>query len=170
MSCELELPKDRILPSGVLPVFCRLSRRSIDDVFAIEQENPHPSWGRSAILTEFSVPHAHIFGVRMDGMLRAYAIVHIVGTEAHLLNIVVCQNSRRMGLGQFFLKELMRFAFSEGARSIFLEVRRSNEAAQRLYNLFGFYTVAVRERYYRDNQEDAFVLQSQINVTILSRK
>lgn len=105
----------------------------------------------------------------MHGMLRAYAIVHIIGTEAHLLNIVVCQNSRRIGIGRFFLKELMRFVFSEGARSIFLEVRRSNVAAQRLYDLFGFFTVALRERYYRDNQEDAFVLQSQIDVTILSR-
>lgn len=45
-----------------------------------------------------------------------------------------------------------------GGRKVFLEVRASNIAAQRLYRQFGFYINNIREKYYSDNNEDAYVL------------
>jgi ribosomal-protein-alanine N-acetyltransferase len=39
-----------------------------------------------------------------------------------------------------------------------LEVRASNHGAQRLYGRFGFAPVAVRQRYYADNDEDAIIM------------
>ena len=39
-----------------------------------------------------------------------------------------------------------------------LEVRAGNEAAQRLYESMGFRMVAIRKKYYQDNQEDAHVM------------
>ena len=45
-----------------------------------------------------------------------------------------------------------------GGRKVFLEVRTSNIAAQRLYRQFGFYINNIREKYYSDNDEDAYVL------------
>ncbi len=47
-----------------------------------------------------------------------------------------------------------------GARSLFLEVRPSNRAAQALYTRFGFRKVAVRRGYYpaHTGREDALVL------------
>ena len=41
------------------------------------------------------------------------------------------------------------------ARTVLLEVRRSNQAAFALYAAFGFVTSRIRPRYYADNQEDA---------------
>lgn len=40
-----------------------------------------------------------------------------------------------------------------------LEVRRSNEAAQALYQQLGFEVVGVRPRYYKDTEEDAVLMQ-----------
>jgi ribosomal-protein-alanine N-acetyltransferase len=40
-----------------------------------------------------------------------------------------------------------------------LDVRRSNETAQALYEKFGFVRVGVRRRYYSDNQEDAIMMK-----------
>jgi ribosomal-protein-alanine N-acetyltransferase len=45
-----------------------------------------------------------------------------------------------------------------GARRATLEVRRSNEAAQKLYEKFGFTVAGVRRQYYTNPQEDALVL------------
>jgi ribosomal-protein-alanine N-acetyltransferase len=39
-----------------------------------------------------------------------------------------------------------------------LEVRRSNDAAQALYQKYGFDVVGERRRYYRDTGEDALLM------------
>jgi ribosomal-protein-alanine N-acetyltransferase len=41
---------------------------------------------------------------------------------------------------------------------VLLEVRRSNEAARRLYGRAGFVLTQIRRRYYSDPDEDALVL------------
>jgi ribosomal-protein-alanine N-acetyltransferase len=46
----------------------------------------------------------------------------------------------------------------EGALKVFLEVRRSNEAALALYHKLGFIEDGVRKRYYSDNHEDAILM------------
>jgi ribosomal-protein-alanine N-acetyltransferase len=45
-----------------------------------------------------------------------------------------------------------------GAHSMTLEVRVSNEIAQKLYRKFGFLNGGIRKRYYTDNYEDALVM------------
>jgi ribosomal-protein-alanine N-acetyltransferase len=45
-----------------------------------------------------------------------------------------------------------------GAKRATLEVRRSNEAAQKLYEKFGFTVAGVRRLYYSSPAEDALVL------------
>lgn len=39
-----------------------------------------------------------------------------------------------------------------------LEVRPSNEIAQRLYRKYGFEPAGIRPRYYSDNNEDALIM------------
>jgi ribosomal-protein-alanine N-acetyltransferase len=52
----------------------------------------------------------------------------------------------------------LRAAHAEGGRLVYLEVRRSNLAAQELYTKFGFETTGVRPRYYSNNHEDAIMM------------
>ena len=44
-----------------------------------------------------------------------------------------------------------------------LEVRRSNETAISLYHKAGFQDIAVRRGYYRDNREDAILMNKDLN-------
>ena len=44
------------------------------------------------------------------------------------------------------------------AEMVTLEVRRSNDAAQALYQKYGFDVVGERRRYYRDTGEDALLM------------
>jgi ribosomal-protein-alanine N-acetyltransferase len=46
----------------------------------------------------------------------------------------------------------------KGANTAMLEVRRTNLAAQALYDRFGFKEVGVRVQYYSDNNEDALLM------------
>jgi [ribosomal protein S18]-alanine N-acetyltransferase len=63
------------------------------------------------------------------------------------------------------LSHALRRLIDEGAQSSFLEVRESNLAAQDLYRKFGYEETGRRRRYYKDNDEDAILMNlGSINV------
>jgi len=86
-------------------------------------------------------------------------VVWIVLDEAHVGTISVLPEYRRLGIGKAFMFEMMNTLQEEGVKQVFLEVRESNEAAQRLYHQFGFKPIGVRRKYYSDNREDAIEMQ-----------
>jgi ribosomal-protein-alanine N-acetyltransferase len=52
----------------------------------------------------------------------------------------------------------MEMAMNYDQEVVTLEVRASNDAAQRLYAKYGFARVGLRKRYYTDNNEDAVLM------------
>lgn len=97
---------------------------------------------------------------RMQGELVGYFVLMSAAGEAHLLNLSVAASHQRRGHGAALLREAARRAKSRGAQAIFLEVRPSNQAGQRLYTRFGFRKVGLRRDYYpaASGREDALVL------------
>ncbi|MDX6664001.1 MAG: [ribosomal protein S18]-alanine N-acetyltransferase, partial [Solirubrobacteraceae bacterium] len=64
------------------------------------------------------------------------------------------------GYGRIVFAALVQAAYDLGAKWITLEVRTSNENAQRMYENFGFKVIGRRRGYYTDNGEDAIVMWS----------
>ena len=56
------------------------------------------------------------------------------------------------------MEALLQYAANLGVQYMTLEVRPSNKTAIALYESLGFIKVAVRAKYYEDNQEDAFIM------------
>lgn len=94
-----------------------------------------------------------------DWQVAAYAVSWFLGDEVHIANLAVSPKYRRLGLGRTLLAHMLARAAADGLRSATLEVRAGNKAAQDLYTSFGFETVATRKAYYKDNQEDALLMQ-----------
>src|SRR3989304_3389685 len=67
---------------------------------------------------------------------------------------------RRQGIGELLLADTLDLALANRQEVVTLEVRRSNEAAQALYEKFGFLKVGARRRYYSDNHEDAIIMST----------
>jgi [ribosomal protein S18]-alanine N-acetyltransferase len=84
--------------------------------------------------------------------------IWLIIDEAHIGTIAIHPDYRRQGIGRKLLAEALLSIEKEGAKQAFLEVRRSNESAQAMYQKFGFEVVGVRPRYYKDNNEDALLL------------
>lgn len=78
--------------------------------------------------------------------------------EAHVVTVAVRQEHRRRGIGERLLLACLDDAITANHEEATLEVRRSNDVAQRLYEKYGFHRVGVRARYYTDNQEDAVLM------------
>jgi ribosomal-protein-alanine N-acetyltransferase len=92
-----------------------------------------------------------------------YVVGRVVLDEGEILNLGVPLAVRRHGIGRALVERLMSTFAAAGVRQVFLEVRDSNLAAQRLYAGFGFRPVGRRRRYYRAPVEDAVLLQAVIS-------
>lgn len=102
------------------------------------------------------------YGRSGDGVadygICGYAVAWTVGDEGEIAHLAVAPATRSRGIGARLLAGLLDECVRRGARQVFLEVRRSNEPARRLYERAGFTEVGVRRRYYRDG-EDAVTMR-----------
>lgn len=97
-----------------------------------------------------------------QGAMVGYCVYMRILEEAHLLNFTVAPPRQRRGLGQAFLERLLLRMKDEGAASVLLEVRPSNDAAIRLYGRNGFAQIGRRKGYYpagKNTREDALLMQ-----------
>jgi len=106
-----------------------------------------------------------LFGVEEEGEVETSRepIVGFVGVwlmpdEAHIVTIAVRESHRGRGIGELLLIAAIALATLNDREAVTLEVRASNQAAQALYEKYGFRKVGVRHRYYSDNQEDAVIM------------
>ena len=92
--------------------------------------------------------------------ILGYAGLYHAGglTSADLLTIATIPAARGRGIASFMLTELVSTARELGCPDVLLEVRQSNEAAQRLYARHGFVPIGRRRRYYQAPPEDAVVM------------
>lgn len=91
-------------------------------------------------------------------VLLGLVIFWLVHDELHVLNVASDPAFQRRGVARFLIGEAIARARQHGCVLATLEVRRSNGPAIALYEGFGFRTVGVRARYYREEGEDALVM------------
>jgi [ribosomal protein S18]-alanine N-acetyltransferase len=95
----------------------------------------------------------------LDRGVAAYCVYDVAAGELQVHNLAVHPAARRSGMGRLLMRVVLEGAARRGARTALLEVRRSNDAARRLYDSLGFHALAVRSRYYSHPVEDAVVME-----------
>jgi len=136
-----------------------MRKADLDAVVAIEHAAyPYP-WSRGIFGDCLRIGYCCRV-VELDGAVSGYAILAIGAGEAHLLNLCVARERRRVGLGQALLDAVEIEASLMRAHRLFLEVRPSNHAALGLYKRNEFRVIGRRRAYYPAEQgrEDALVL------------
>ena len=103
-----------------------------------------------------------------DGRVVGYVVADVVtnhdGGMGHVKDLAVAEECRGAGVGRRLLGRALGALTAEGAESVKLEVRRSNDAARSLYRQFGFEHQGTVPRYY-ENGEDALVLVRDLRPT-----
>jgi ribosomal-protein-alanine N-acetyltransferase len=95
---------------------------------------------------------------RGQTQIVAMIVVWVILDEAHVATIAVHPDYRQRGIGHRLLAMALLDAADHGVIQVYLEVRRTNLAAQAIYERFGFEVTGLRPRYYRDNNEDALLM------------
>ncbi|MDD5259809.1 MAG: ribosomal protein S18-alanine N-acetyltransferase [bacterium] len=138
----------------------RLKEEDLEAILKIEQASFPVPWTRSMFEQELHIPTSHFFVAKaLPGKeIVGYAGYWQVVDELHLINFAVHPEYRRQGLGKHLLFYILCDGKRLGLKKATLEVRASNQAAQRLYEQLGFKNIALRKSYYADNQEDAVIM------------
>ena len=136
-------------------------------IIEIERDSFPSPWSENLFRGEMTNPIARMLVGRVDPLpgkpVAGYVVYWLVADEMHLHNIAVRKDQRRKRVASLLLREAIRASQSEGARSVTLEVRRSNLAARNLYEKFGFSVKGVRSGYYSDTGEDALIFWADLN-------
>lgn len=105
--------------------------------------------------------------VEEDEQVIAFLIMSSSTTkESHILNVCVNPVYQRKGHGQALLMYAISQAKSHGMGIVYLEVRRSNLNAIKLYYKLGFVQIGERKNYYpaENEREDALIFAKDLNV------
>lgn len=137
----------------------RMRRRHLRKVLAIEgRVYPRP-WSASLFLSELTQRATRSYLVaRHRGEVVGYCGMMFTGFEAHVTNIAVDPPWHGRKIGSRMLLALVTEAMARNCPRISLEVRVTNDAAQAMYEKFGFETTGMRRGYYIETNEDALIM------------
>ncbi len=144
-------------------IFRPMLEADLEKVVEIEKASMPSPWSKELFDEELNRNLAHYFVLEVEGKVAGYMGYWEAPEEAHIINLAIGPSYRNKGLGLEMMNHCMEYARKRGAKLATLEVRQTNEAAQRLYDKCGFKIVAIRKKYYSDNQEDAVVMIKELN-------
>jgi [ribosomal protein S18]-alanine N-acetyltransferase len=140
----------------------------INEIIAIETDSFPTPWSANIFRSEMASPISRLLVARIShergGSVAGYLVYWHVADEIHLHNIAVRRDMRQKGIASRLLGEVVRRSWLKEARWVTLEVRRSNNSAQRFYEKFGFSVRGVRPGYYTDTREDALIMWADLTL------
>jgi ribosomal-protein-alanine N-acetyltransferase len=147
-------------------------QQDIADVLAIEKSATAFPWTQKNFEDSLKAGHHAWVFFNNTSEIIAYAFVQKVTDETHLLNICVKPSAQGQGFGREVLNYVIDFAKSVSSVLIVLEVRRSNQRAQKLYLQAGFNEMSIRKDYYPAaiGREDAILMGLDLDLFSLFTK
>lgn len=130
----------------------------LDEVMAIERASFAYPWSSRFFHQEFEVECARSILAEMNGKIVGYVLFWLLPETVDIHNLAVRGEYRRRGVGRILLHKVIVEALRQSSARVTLEVRKSNLAAQKLYESAGFVATGVRKGYYSDDGEDALTM------------
>ena len=135
-----------------------MTAEDVPEIAALEKRCFTLPWSEKSFRDEMANKLAIYHVAKDNGACVGYAGFWNVSGEGDVTNVAVLPEYRRRGVGSSLVAEMVKTAENLNLELLTLEVRKSNVAAQRLYEKFGFEILGERKRYYSDNGEDAYIM------------
>ncbi len=137
----------------------RMTLEDVPAVHMIDQTSFSLPWPERSFRYEIEENPVSRCWVAVDrGQIAAMLVLWLIEDEAHIATIATHPEFRRQGIGEQLMLTALEAARAEGATHAFLEVRAGNLPAQSMYKKYGFIQDGIRQRYYKDNNEDAVLM------------
>jgi len=134
----------------------------IPEIMGIERNSFSTPWSEISFLSEVYKKNAFSNVALFEGNIIGYICVNYLLHESHILNLAVDVRFRRRGIATILMNETLKELKKKECVFMYLEVRASNIAAQKFYELFGFTVESIRKKYYANPDEDALLMMGRI--------
>lgn len=137
----------------------------VSQLYEIETRSFPDPWSETLFNATLSALNTYCQVMTLKSREGMWAVEHIIGyiiyqcflDEGHVLNFAIHPDYRGRGHGKKLLREILDEMRGRGCQSIFLELRKGNMVARKLYESVGFEVCGERKRYY-ENHDDAIVM------------
>lgn len=108
-------------------------------------------WSYNIFKSELENENSKYIIAILNNEIIGFAGIWQVIDEAHITNIVVRKDFRKLGIGSLLLEKLISICKNlESINSVTLEVNEDNIPAQKLYEKFNFKILGKRKNYYNN--------------------
>ncbi len=139
----------------------KIRMSDISAIEAIEHESFKDPWSRETLVEAVETFVGTVFVAEAGGIVTGFIICGIENTGeeiyGHICNFAVKSEYRHGGIGKALLNRAEYALMLLGATAMQLEVRISNQSAQKFYTGHGYQPVFQINAYYA-NTEDAIVM------------
>lgn len=146
------------------PVIVPMELCHVPQIALLERRCFSDPWSETSVAGELTNPLSLWLVALAGGTVVGYVGSQTVLDEADVMNVAVDPAYRRQGVGKGLMLALMAVLRQAGVRTLALEVRASNEAAQALYKNLGFEQAGRRPGYYARPREDALILKKRLDL------
>ena len=149
-----------------------MNERILEDISLIEQENFEDAWNVQMLKDTLSYDYNFIIVLLDETIiilnneslpenvtyteLNGYLIGNLVAGESELLRIAIKDKFKSKGLSNLIMNTYLKYT-GDKASSYFLEVRSNNYIARKLYEKYGYQSIATRKNYYSNPVDDAVI-------------
>ena len=119
-------------------------------------------WNQNQWKKELEKDYIIAIGIFFNSSIIGVCVIHQIYDEAEIRYLSVHPSYKRIGLGKKLIYKIFEECKNKNIKRIFLEVSIKNKQALSFYDYFGFETVSIRKKYYRDGS-DAFLKEKMLN-------
>ena len=130
----------------------------ISQVAEIERQIFSIPWSEKAFKDSMESDNTIYIVAKEDNNVTGYAGMYLSFEEGNITNVAVNPSSRRKGIGEKIVRDILNRAYEKGVRDVFLEVRETNSAAIALYEKIGFKEEGIRKNFYEKPKENALIM------------
>lgn len=146
-------------------LICKMTFDDLQGVYEVEENSFPIPWPISSFESELKNILATYLVAKIENKIVGYIGMWFVMDECHIMNLAVHPNYRNIGIAKKLVAELFKLCKKHHSKYIMLEVRKSNIAAQKLYEKLGFVYEVERKDYYKNSdntREDAIVMGKEL--------
>src|SRR5574344_1043498 len=131
------------------------STEYIQDILDIQSELNIHILSKENIIKDLSNYYKYIIATHENTLVGFASFSYVESVEIE--SIATKKDFQHLGVATLILNYISSFASKNKIQDIFLEVRKSNIPAQKLYTKNGFLHISTRKNYYSNTLEDAYI-------------
>ena len=110
--------------------FREMLTEDLDQVMEIETDLFAMPWTKEGMFTFLTREDTMFFVVEEKNRILGYCSMQTVLDEGDILNVAVCRDRQKEGIGYFLVNSMLMLAEAQGIHLVHLEVREGNGSAR----------------------------------------